>query len=356
MINRIGFLALLVLVATSTKAQFQDPQTYQLSFGLSKYQALSGSDSLLNREDGKPCVNCVGDFWSDDETDGSIKVFNFPLYDFDINLYLQTYKSNTFPLADNISADIGFEDTLDFWHRSVSRIVLLFKPLEDRGSIGHSASPIRKKIEGTKPNRVLKVEYRNAGFTADDTNLDSINIQFWYIEADSSIELHWGKCSVKNQKLSDPNDGKDHFFASLMTRDPYNGSPEFYETIRVGGTVDSLFEITSDAVSPFTFKGVPYEGQYFRFSRKKVSVSIAEQQALAAEVFPNPTTDFIYVRGIDHQQLSTAKVYNLSGQIVLNRTLSPLEDRVDVQALSKGLYLLQLVQGNKYYTTRLVKD
>ncbi len=356
MIKKVTLLLFLVLIVTKTNAQFQDPQTYQLAFGISTYQPLSTTDSLLNRIDGKPCINCKGDFWNDDEdNDTSMKVFQFNLYDFDINLYSQTYKTKEFPIAKNYSGYVTFSDYVEPLKTNYSRIVFLFHPLKDRGTKDHSVSPIRKKVEGIKPNRILKVEYRNAGLKTDETNLDSINIQFWYIEADSSVEIHWGKCSVKNQELVFDNEGKDHFFSSFMTRESYPGSTEFDEIIRPGGRVDSLYEVTSN-VRPFTFEGVPYDGQYFRFSRKKVSAGIANKQLLAAEVFPNPTTGFVYIRGINHQQTSSVTIYNLVGQLVLSQTLAPLEDVVAIQALNKGLYVMHIEQNNKQYTTRIVKQ
>ncbi len=352
------FFLFLVLLATKTNAQFQDPQTYQLSFGISTYQPLAPTDSLLNRMDGKPCINCKGDFWSDDENDTSIHVPPFNLYDFDIHLYSQTYKVKEFPIAANYSGDVWFKDDIDpFKNDGYSRIAFHFQPLKDRGTKDNSVSPVRKKIEGIKPNRILKLEYRNAGFVADETNLDSINIQLWYIEADSSVEMHWGKCSVKNQALSSENEGKDRFFASFMIREPDSRSTtEFYEFLRPGGSVDSLYAITSDRVIPFRFEGVPYDGQYFRFSRKKATAGIGNKQLLAAEVFPNPSTGFIYVRGINHQQASTVKMYNLVGQLVLSQTLAPLEDVVDVRSLNKGMYVLHIEQNNKQYTTKIIKQ
>ena len=55
-------------------------------------------------------------------------------------------------------------------------------------------SPISSKIEGSAPNRILKIEWRDAGFYADssDTQELYVNLQAWYYEADGVFEFRYG--------------------------------------------------------------------------------------------------------------------------------------------------------------------
>lgn len=46
--------------------------------------------------------------------------------------------------------------------------------------------------EGTTPNRIVKIQFRNAGFVGDETQSDKINFQLWLYESGKKYELIYG--------------------------------------------------------------------------------------------------------------------------------------------------------------------
>lgn len=68
-------------------------------------------------------------------------------------------------------------------------------------------------------------------------------------------------------------------------------------------------------------------------------------------VFPNPASDFINVHGL-HEGL--VKIYNMQGQCVLSQTLNT-NGNLDVQALPKGNYILELNENGQRNITKFIK-
>lgn len=69
-------------------------------------------------------------------------------------------------------------------------------------------------------------------------------------------------------------------------------------------------------------------------------------------IYPNPVSDYLHIAG--GAQLSGYKVLNLEGQL-MQEGKGEADQVIDVRNLSKGLYLLQLNQNGKTYTTKFLK-
>ena len=66
--------------------------------------------------------------------------------------------------------------------------------ITDRGwasSGENSLSPISHMITGEEPERICKIEFKNAGFDYAPIE-DSVYIQIWLFEKDNAIEVHLG--------------------------------------------------------------------------------------------------------------------------------------------------------------------
>ncbi|EPR70058.1 hypothetical protein ADIWIN_3921 [Winogradskyella psychrotolerans RS-3] len=77
-----------------------------------------------------------------------------------------------------------------------------------------------------------------------------------------------------------------------------------------------------------------------------LSVSDIELQNDEVLLFPNPTKDFITFKNIEAEDYDSIKVYDSSGKEI--QTLSPLNNNtLDVSALSKGLYYINLIKSKR---------
>lgn len=80
-----------------------------------------------------------------------------------------------------------------------------------------------------------------------------------------------------------------------------------------------------------------------------MAVDTKENQLQSINIYPNPSTDFIFIEGIEVERISIA---NVSGN-----TKSYLIDngKVDISELSSGIYFIAIHYGDKRYTQTFVK-
>lgn len=69
-------------------------------------------------------------------------------------------------------------------------------------------------------------------------------------------------------------------------------------------------------------------------------------------VYPNPANNFIHVQGIENQ--AQYSIYNTLGQVVLNGKLE--EDKLNIQGLAKGLYILSIQSGQQIFYKNIIID
>jgi hypothetical protein len=68
-------------------------------------------------------------------------------------------------------------------------------------------------------------------------------------------------------------------------------------------------------------------------------------------IYPNPSTDFVYINGTDKELV--AIVIDLLGKQVLREYIN---EKLDISQLEKGVYILQLSDGDKLTTQRIIKN
>jgi hypothetical protein len=56
----------------------------------------------------------------------------------------------------------------------------------------NDTSKISFKLEGISPNRIAKIQFKNAGFVGDETHTDKVNFQIWLHEDGKRIEIAFG--------------------------------------------------------------------------------------------------------------------------------------------------------------------
>ena len=78
---------------------------------------------------------------------------------------------------------------------------------------------------------------------------------------------------------------------------------------------------------------------------------VDDQNQLDISIYPNPTSDIVYVEG-NYSQLK-AVVYDILGKQVMNK---PITNHIDISQLDKGVYILKLSDGVKLTTQRILKN
>ena len=80
------------------------------------------------------------------------------------------------------------------------------------------------------------------------------------------------------------------------------------------------------------------------------TASVDDQNQSDISIYPNPTSDMVYIDG-NYFQLKVV-VYDILGKQVINKSIT---NSIDISQLEKGVYILQLSDGVKLTTKRIIK-
>jgi hypothetical protein len=80
------------------------------------------------------------------------------------------------------------------------------------------------------------------------------------------------------------------------------------------------------------------------------TASIDDQTQLDISIYPNPTNDKLFIQGLSSS--SRVSIYNVLGKLVLSQTISK---EIDVKQLSKGIYILKIIDGQKETVRKFIK-
>ena len=81
------------------------------------------------------------------------------------------------------------------------------------------------------------------------------------------------------------------------------------------------------------------------------TAGVDDQSQLDISIYPNPTLDMVYIEG-NYTQLKVV-VYDILGKQVMKESIS---NSIDISHLDNGIYILQLSDGVKLTTQRIIKN
>ena len=80
-------------------------------------------------------------------------------------------------------------------------------------------------------------------------------------------------------------------------------------------------------------------------------LNIAFSQDPFCTIYPNPVTNTVYIQGL--QGVATGHIFNLAGQRILKQSV---QNSLDVSLLKAGIYMLEITQGDKKASYKLIKQ
>ena len=83
-------------------------------------------------------------------------------------------------------------------------------------------------------------------------------------------------------------------------------------------------------------------------------IGTEEFNAETIAVYPNPTSEIIWVNDNTSFTVDNYSVYDISGRRILFNTFNSSEKKVDVSPLNSGVYLLELVSSERSITKKIV--
>ena len=78
---------------------------------------------------------------------------------------------------------------------------------------------------------------------------------------------------------------------------------------------------------------------------------VDDQNQLDISIYPNPTSDMLNIDG-NYTQLKVV-IYNVLGKEILNKSII---NNIDISHLDNGVYILQLLDGLKLITRKIIKN
>ncbi|NVK04951.1 MAG: T9SS type A sorting domain-containing protein [Flavobacteriia bacterium] len=210
--------------------------------------------------------------------------------------------------------------------------------LIDRGyNTNMAMSPISYVTEGTAPNRIFKMEWKNAGIYEEviwnGTNNVSLNVQIWLHE-NGDVEFHYGPNTI-TQDWVDTLFMYEEMTIGLAGIDLINDNIEdghFLTGTAANATmVDTLTQLST----------WPTNGTVYKFALP--SVGINEIQTLEVKLYPNPAVNELRINAEAGEVYDVALI-DLSGRTVKRGQLTS-DSSMDLMGTPAGVYLVRLKES-----------
>lgn len=339
------FTLFLLIAAWSTQAQNMFPYSFSKTTGT--YQNLVGSTNLT-----------AGFVWDD-------TTFTIPLgFTFKWALDNRNLTSIIVDAGGMVYAPVDVNSQFGF--PVPTKMMMAYQcDLVDRGTNTSQMpmSPISYLTTGTAPNRICKIEYRNAGFFTDLAGLDSTNFQIWLYEGSNIIEYRYGPQSVADMGVSF--DGQNGPWINLIyeaTLDIINQTLMIDACTYVAGSSSTAAAVNPSAPidlfngpSDWAFVDLPNNGQIFRWTPLGGANSVNDINAFNnINVYPSPFNEFITIE--NNNELQTLRLSDLNGRVLIEQNANSKKATINTNTLASGVYFLTITDTkNNQKTMKVVK-
>jgi hypothetical protein len=86
-----------------------------------------------------------------------------------------------------------------------------------------------------------------------------------------------------------------------------------------------------------------------------VSLGISENNLLSFEMYPNPVSDVLNIQLPTSTEKAEVSIFDYTGRLVSSKTISSNDTAIDVQKISKGIYMIRVATNTKIVVQRFIK-
>ena len=126
-----------------------------------------------------------------------------------------------------------------------------------------------------------------------------------------------------------------------------------------GDSDDHIFNASAGSLSVIYAKGsstnYAYHGGNRGFTTLSVTLGISENKLLSFEMYPNPVSDVLNIQLPSGTDKAEVGVYDYTGRLVSTKTVSSNDSTLDVQNISKGIYIIRVATNSKIGVQRFIK-
>ena len=126
-----------------------------------------------------------------------------------------------------------------------------------------------------------------------------------------------------------------------------------------GDSDDHIFNASAGSLSVIYAKGsstnYAYHGGNRGFTTLSLTLGISENKLLSFEMYPNPVSDVLNIQLPTGTDKAEVGVYDYTGRLVSTKTISSNDSTLDVQNISKGIYIIRATTNSKIGVQRFIK-
>ena len=143
--------------------------------------------------------------------------------------------------------------------------------------------------------------------------------------------------------------GSGSYGGHVWTCDGYRDDDYFHFNWGWGGQQNGYFALTNCSSYGFNSNHAIIIG----IRGPELPAAIEEHNAENVMVFPNPSNGMVYVRA-ESQQMQELQVFDLSGKMILKKSIGETEFSIDLSGYNAGTYILRLTIGNGVETRKII--
>jgi len=137
-------------------------------------------------------------------------------------------------------------------------------------------------------------------------------------------------------------------------------STEATESFNSGALQDAgaTFSKTFTTVGSNDYKCNPHPGNMFGTITVVAEgvLSIPDAQRLNFETFPNPASNSVTIQLPSGTEKATVQFYDYLGRLALTKKVTSTKNILDVNSLSKGVYILKVITEDKVGSQKFIKN
>lgn len=172
-----------------------------------------------------------------------------------------------------------------------------------------------------------------------------------------------------NQPVRNPDDGSEITPETLQVLVHFAADDAAGEPLQFTATINE--SNTEFVITPF--EQLSYNSQYFLEMgalmgvdgqvsepqaitfNTEIDVFVKETETPGMKLYPNPVVDILRLKTHNLKGHVNLRIFNTSGMLVDTFYILPGETQIDVSALPEGIYLLEIISGNKKMLERFTK-
>ena len=118
----------------------------------------------------------------------------------------------------------------------------------------------------------------------------------------------------------------------------------------------NTFTYTFNHVGSTDYVCDPHAGNmYGTVTVTSSTAGISENKLLSFEMYPNPVSDELNIQLPSGSEKAEVSIFDYTGRLVSSKTISSNDTSIDVQSISKGIYIIRVASNTKIGVQRFIK-